>query len=91
MSESLFFSCTLLKLVCLITQLTCSGLYLIITGLLAYAQAVTRASCIANVLRILKARYVITRVRRMHYLSSSNSPVQLGLKTTLARVGRLYY
>ena len=44
-------------------------------GLLVCAQALIRAACIANTLRVLTARYVFTLVRRVHYLSSSNSPV----------------
>ena len=81
--ESLFFSCTLLKLacsitnlVCSITQLACSSL-LIVTDLLARAQALTRAACIANTLRDLIALYMFTRVSHVYYLSSSNSPVNV--------------
>ena len=80
-SECLFFSCTLLKptcsitqLACLITELACSSL-LIITGLLACAPALTRAACIANTLWVLIRSSLC--VHTSHYLSSSNSPVNV--------------
>ena len=73
------FSSTLLKLTCLITQLVCSSLYLIVTGLLTYAQSLTQAACIVNILRVLIGHYVFTWVHRMHYLSSSNFPVPTGI------------
>ena len=82
-SECLFFSCTLLKLACSITQLACSITplaclsLLVVTGLLAFTRALTRAACIANTLRVLIARYMFTPVSHMHYLSSSNSPVNV--------------
>ena len=50
---------------------------LIVTGLLACARALTQAACIANTLQVLIARYVFTRVHRVQYLSSSNSPVNI--------------
>ena len=91
-SECLFFSCTLLKLACLITQLTClitqlvcSSLYLIITGLLACARALTWVACIANTLWVLIAHYVFIRVRRVHYLSSSNSPVNIRIRNHICK------
>ena len=62
---------------CSITQLACSSLYLIVTGLLVCAQALTRAACIMNTLWVLIARYVFTRVCRMHYMTSSNSSVNV--------------
>ena len=65
------FSCTLLKLMCLITQLVCPSLYLIVMGVLVC----TLAACIANALQVLTVRYVFTRVRHVNYLSSSNFPV----------------
>ena len=74
---SAFFSYTLLKLVCLISQLTCSSLYLIVTGLLACAQAITRVACIANMWRVLITHYVFTGVHHVHYVSSRNSPVNI--------------
>ena len=49
--------------------------FVIIMGLLVCTQALTQAACIANTLRVLTARYVFTLVCRVHYLSSSNSPV----------------
>ena len=47
----------------------------IVMGLPVCALTLTRAACIANTLQVLTAHYVFTRVRHMHYLSSSNSPV----------------
>ena len=75
-SECLFFSCTVLKLACSITPLACLSL-LVVTGLLAFTRALTRAACIANTLRVLIARYMFTPVSHMHYLSSGNSPVNI--------------
>ena len=40
-------------------------------------RTVTRVACIANTLRVLIACYVFTRVGHVHYLSSSNSPVNV--------------
>ena len=90
MSECLFLSCTLLKLACSITQLACSSL-LIVMRLLASTRALTRGASIANTLRVLIAHYVFIRVRHVHYLSSSNSSVKIGLENIFARVGGLYY
>ena len=81
--DCLFFSCTLLKLACLIAQLAYSSLYLIITDLLVCFWALTRAACIANMLQVITARYVFTQVWHVQYLSSSNSsvPVRFGNHT----------
>ena len=73
----LFFSCTWLKLVYSITQLTYSSLYLIVTSLLVCTRALTRAACIANTLWVLIGCHVFTWVCRVHYLSSSNSTVNI--------------
>ena len=82
-SECLFFLCTLLKLACSIIQLTCSITplaclsLLVVMGLLVCARALTRAACIANMLRVLVARYMFTPVSCVHYLSSGISPVNI--------------
>ena len=83
----LFFSCTLLKLTCLITQLACSSLYLIITGLFMCAQALTQAACISSTLQVLIPRYMFKRVCHEYYRSSSNStvPVRIGNHTHKCR------
>ena len=49
----------------------CHGFILVCT------RALTRAACIVNMLPVLIARYVFTRVCCVHYLSSSNSPVNV--------------
>ena len=86
-SECLFFSCTLLNLTCLITQLACSSLYLIITSLLVCARAITQAACISNMLQVLIPRYMFKRVCHEYYRSSSNStvPVRIGNHTRKCR------
>ena len=48
--------------------------------ILACTRALTRVACIMNMLRVLIARYVFTRVRCVHYLSSSNSPVNVRIE-----------
>ena len=67
------------QLACSITQLVCSSLYLIVLGLVAWecTQALTQAACIMNTLRVLIACNVFTRVCHVHYMSSSNSPVNV--------------
>ena len=69
--------CSIAQLEFSITQLACSSLYLIVTGLLTCAQALTRAAYIPNTLRVLIGHYMFTRVCHVHYLSSSNSPVNV--------------
>ena len=48
--------------------------------ILACTQALTQAECTVNMLRVLIARYVFTRVRCVHYFSSSNSPVNVRIE-----------
>ena len=73
-------ACLISQLACSITQLAFSSLYLIVTGLLACTRALTRVACIANTLWVVIARYVFTRLCLMHYLSSSNSPVNVRIR-----------
>ena len=61
------------------------------SGLLACSRAITRAACIVNTLRVLIARYVFTRVSRVHYLSSSNSPVKVRIGKHICKGRGLYY
>ena len=56
-------------------------------ALLVYTRALTRAACIANTLQILIARYVFTRVRRVHYLGSNNSSVNVRIGNHICKVG----
>ena len=53
------------------------SLYLMFMGLLACAWALTRVAYIANTLQVLIAHYMFTNVCRVHYSSSSNSPVSV--------------
>ena len=64
--------------------------FVIVMGLLACTQALTRAACIANTLWVLTARYVFTRVRCVQYSSSSNSSVPVRIGNHTSKVGRLY-
>ena len=73
---------------CLITELACSSL-LIVMGLLACARALTRAACIANTLRILIAHYMFTQACCVHYLSSSNSPLNFRIEKHIRKGRRL--
>ena len=76
-SRALYWnSCSITQLACLITKLTCLSL-LIVSGLLVCTRALTQVACIANTLRVLIVCYVFTWVRHVHYLSSSNSPVNV--------------